>query len=139
MEISEVKKRVLGTIDRAKRQAADRRTRADAASGAYDSFLRDVAVPIFKQVANVLRAEGLLFSVFTPGGGVRLVSERRSEDYVEITLDTAGEQPFVKGHSSRGRGGRIVEAEEAVGAPDLLTEDDVLAFVLRSIEPFVER
>ena len=139
MEISDVRKRVFGTIERAKRQAGERRARADEAARAYATFLEGVAVPIFKQVANVLRAEGVSFNVFTPGGSVRLASDRRTEDYVELTLETETDQPFVKGHTCRSRGGRVVESEEAIGSPEALTEDEVLSFVLKGLEPFLER
>ena len=45
MEISDVRKRVLETIDRAKRTAAERRTRTDEAAREYDVFLERLAVP----------------------------------------------------------------------------------------------
>jgi hypothetical protein len=139
MEISEVKKRVLGTLERSRRQAVERRTRTDVAERAYVTFLQNAAVPIFRQVAAVLKAEGVPLTVFTPGGAVRLTSDRRAADYIELTLDTDGREPFVKGHSSRTWGNRIVEAEEALGDPAVLTEDDVLAFVLTALEPLLGR
>jgi hypothetical protein len=139
MEISEVRKRVLGTIDRARRQAAERKTRNDAAERAYERFLQEAAVPIFRQVATVLKAEGVSLSVFTPAASVRLMSDRRTSDYIELTLDTDGPEPFVKGHTSRAWGNRVVEAEEALGDPASLTEDDVLAFLLTALEPLLGR
>jgi hypothetical protein len=100
-----------------------------------------VAVPLFRQVANVLRAHGYPFKVFTPSGSVRLMSDRAAEDYVELTLDTAGEEARVVGHTSRSRGRRVMESERPVAAraPAELTEDEVLGFVLTELEPFVER
>jgi hypothetical protein len=80
-----------------------------------------------------------MFTVFTPGGSVRLMSDRATEDYVELELDTSGDEPAVSGHASRSRGRRVVESEEPLGPPASLTEEDVLAFVLKSIEPLVER
>ncbi len=139
MQISDVKKLVIRTIEGAKRQAAERRERTDAASKAYETFLETMAVPLFKQVGNVLRAEGLAFTVFTPGGSVRLASDRNAADYVELSLDTDERAPFVKGHSSRHWANRTIESEEAIGSPDTLTEEEVLAYVLKNIEPFVER
>ncbi len=76
METGEVRKRVVAAIDRARRKAADRRTRADAASREYESFLDAVAIPLFRQVAQALKAEGYPFTVFTPGGSVRLMSDK---------------------------------------------------------------
>ena len=141
MEISNVKRRVHETIDRAKRAAADRRATADEAAKEYDVFLEQIAVPIFRQVANVLRAQSYLFTVFTPGGSVRLMSDRAAEDYIELVLDTTGIQPAVIGHASRLRGRRITESEQPLRAGPIreLTEDDVLGFVLKELEPLVEK
>src|SRR5258707_14255469 len=52
MEIADVRKRLVQTIERAKRQAAERRIRTDQAARAFDIFLSTIAVPLFKQVAN---------------------------------------------------------------------------------------
>ncbi len=54
METSVLRKRLTDTIDAAKRTAAARRTRAEDASRAYAQFLDLVAVPLFRQVANIL-------------------------------------------------------------------------------------
>ena len=142
MQISDVRKRVLETIDRAKRNAAGRRARVDEAGREYEVFLEQIAVPVFRQIANVLRAEGYLFNVFTPGGSVRLMSDRSAEDYLELFLDTTEDQPRVTGRSSRSRGRRVVESERPIGSPGPLrelTEDDVLGFVMKGLEPFVDR
>jgi len=142
MQISDVKKQVLQAIDRAKRGAAERRTRTDEAAREYEVFLEAVAIPLFRQVANVLRAEGHLFNVFTPGGSVRLMSDRSAEDYIELRLDTTGDVPRVVGHASRSRGRRVTESEQPIAEADAirdLTEDDVLRFVMKELEPFVER
>src|SRR5262245_29247606 len=139
MEIADIKRQVVETIDRARREASDRRVRAADAAREYGVFLDQRAVPIFKQIANVLRAEGFAFSVFTPAGSVRLASERTAEDYVELTLDTGGDEPTVTGHLSRIRGRRIIESEIALGRPDGLREEDILSFALKGLQPLVER
>jgi hypothetical protein len=142
MEISDVRKRVLETLDRAKRSAAERRARADEAGREFDAFLNQIAVPLFRQVASALRPEGHTFTVFTPGGSVRLMSDRSQEDYIELSLETSGPVPQVIGHVSRARGRRVRESEVALAdgkSIAALTEDDVLRFVLRELEPFVER
>ena len=142
MEISVVRQRVLQTIDRARAAAADRRARVDQASRDYALFLERVAVPLFKQVVNVLRAHNYTFDVFTPGGSVRMMSERSSEDYIELVLDTTGDVPLVMGRSSRVRGSRGVATERALNPSTPigeLSEDDVLAFVMKELEPFVEK
>ena len=141
METSVVRKRVSDTIEKAKRQAADRRIRGDEASRVYAEFLGTIAVPLFKQIANVLKVSGYPFSVFTPSGSVRLMSDRNTEDYIELSLDTSGDQPMVLGKSSRSRGRRVVEHEQAVAEQTVpnLTEEHVLLYVLRELEPLVER
>jgi hypothetical protein len=139
MEIADIKRQVVETINRARRRAAERRTRMDEGAKAYETFLNHHATPVFRQVANVLRSEGYPFSVFTPGGSVRLASERAPEDYIELAFDATGDEPMVVGHTKRGRGRRIVESERAVGEPTTLNEQDVLAYVLNELEPFVER
>lgn len=139
MEIADVKRSVTETIERARRRAAERRARNDQAARAYDTFLEQTAVPVFRQVANVLRTQGYPFTVFTPAGAVRLMSDRASEDYIELVLDSTGDEPTVTGRAGHSRGRRVVEAERPIGDPSTLTEDDVLAFVLKELEPFVER
>ena len=139
MEIADVRKRLIQTIERAKRQAAERRTRTDQAARAFDTFLSTTAVPLFKQVASALRPDGYLFNVFTPSSSVRLMSDRGAEDYIELSLDPGGDVPQVIGHTSRNRGRRVIESERALGEPDVLTEEDVLEFLLKELEPFVDR
>jgi hypothetical protein len=141
MKIADVKRRVLETIERARKTAATRRLRIDEAGHQYEFFLERIAVPVFRQVANVLRAEGYVFNVFTPGGSVRLMSDRSAEDYIELTLDTSGTEPHVLGRSSHSRGRRVTESERPIAACPVsdLTEEDVLAFVLSELEPLVER
>jgi hypothetical protein len=141
METAVVRKRVIDAIERAKRSAGERRTRADAAARAYAEFLDTVAVPLFRQVAGVLKAGGYPFSVFTPSGGVRLMSDKSADDYIELTLDTSGEQPMVLGHSRHHRGHRIIEQERAIAEQTVahLTEDHLLEYLLKELEPWVER
>jgi hypothetical protein len=139
METSEIRKRLHHTIERAKRNAAERRARSDQAGRAFETFLSAVAVPIVRQVANILRSDGYLFTVFTPSASVRLMSDRTPEDFIELFLDTSGDAPQVIGHTSYSRGRRVLESERAIGAPDELSEEAVLAFLLKELEAFVER
>ena len=139
MEISLVRRRLTETIERAKKQAAERRGRSDQASRDFEVFLQKIAVPLFRQVANALKADSYMFTVFTPSGSVRLMSDRAADDYIEISLDTADDPPRVMGRTSRTRGSRVIDAERAIGAPDALTEEDVLEFLITELEGFVER
>ncbi len=140
MEVSIVRQRLLQTIDRARRSAADRRAQSDEASRVYAGFLDRTAVPLVRQVAGALKAEGLHYTVFTPAGSVRLMSDRSADDFIEIALDTTGLEPRVMGHTSRRRGQRVLEHEQPIGgAVADLTEGDLLEFLLKELEPFVER
>lgn len=139
MEISEVRKRLLQTVERAKQRMAERRVRNDEAARVFGPFLDTVVVPLVRQLAQVLRAEGQLFNVFTPSGSVRLMSDRNAEDFIELFLDTTGADPRVVGRTRRSRGSRVLESEEALGDPASLSEEDVLAFLLKALEGFVER
>ena len=139
MEISLVRKRLTETIERAKKQAAERRGRNDQAAKDFDVFLQHIAVPLFRQIANALKADGYAFTVFTPSGSVRLMSDRSSDDFIDLSLDTADDPPRVMAHVSRTRGRRVTDAERAIGAADALSEDELLAFLLKELEAFVER
>jgi hypothetical protein len=144
MEVSVVRQRVRELLDRSKRPAEDRRAarraQMDAATREYDAFLERVAVPLFKQIANVLRAEGYQFSVFTPGGSVRLMAERGNDDYIEVELDTKGAGPKLLGRARRSRGGNVSDTELVLNATSdisALTEEDLLGFLLTELEGFV--
>jgi hypothetical protein len=139
MEISDVRRRVVEAIERARRLAVDRRARADQAARDYQAFLDRTAVPLFKQVANVLRAEGFRFSVSTPSGGVRLTSDRSADDHVELLLETAGGEPTVIGRMRHNRGRNVIDSARPIGPPATVSEEEVLSFVLSALEAFVER
>lgn len=141
METSLVRQRVNLIIDGARRDATERRARNDEATRAYDRFLDRIAVPVFRQVSDALKASHYPFTVFTPSGSVRLMSDKSAEDYIEIALDTAGPKPTVIGHSSRARGRRVLESERPIAEETVsdLTDEHVLAFLLSELGPFVER
>jgi hypothetical protein len=142
MEVAAVRQQILNAIDRAKRAAAGRRVRTDEAAREYEVFLEQVAIPLFRQAASVLRVEGYLFTLFTPGGSVRLMSDRSADDYIELVLDTTSEAPAVMGRTSRAWGRRVALSEQSLNPARPirdLTEDDVLTFLLKALEPFVEK
>jgi hypothetical protein len=140
MESSTVRNRLNQLIDAAKRSASERRTRNDEASRSYERVL-EFSIPLFKQVAQSLKAAGYPFTVFTPGGSVKLMSDKSAEDYVELSLDSSGDHPFVLGRTSRTRGRRVIESEHPIAQKAVaeLTEEDVFEFLLKEIAPFVER
>lgn len=142
MDIPEVRRRVRAAIEQARRDAAGRRERSDAATRVYAQFLAALAVPAFNTVASALVAEGHRFKVFTPAGSVRLASERSPEDYVELTLDSSEDPPVVLGRTSSSRGRRAVTKERPVragAAADTLTDGDVVDFVVAEVTTLLER
>jgi hypothetical protein len=142
MDIPEVRRRLRAAIEGARREAAERRARTDAAVRDYDQFLEQRAVPVFQAFASALNGEGFRFQVSTPAGSVRLASESAKDDFIELELDTTADPPEVMGRVNRGRGRRLVTSERPIrdgAAVAALTDDDVLSFLLREIPPFVER
>lgn len=140
IETSELRRRLRSAIQQSRSNAAAKRERSDAAAREYDTFLSTIAVPVVQQFANVLSGEGHQFHVGTPAGSVRLTSAGSGEDYVEILLDTSEDPPEIVGRTSRGRGRRMVTSERPVRertAIAELNEEDVLAFLLTEIVPFV--
>jgi hypothetical protein len=142
MEISDVRRRLRQALDQAKKATAERRARADAATVAYNAFLRDIATPVFRMFANVAKAEGYPCTIFTPAEGVRLVSERHGEDFIEIWLDASLDPPKIATRVSRARGRNVTTAEGLLRPEspiNSLTDEDVLAFLLENIGVLVER
>ncbi|MFL6281448.1 MAG: hypothetical protein ACJ731_15130 [Vicinamibacterales bacterium] len=142
MEISEVRRRLRGAIDKARREAAERRTRTDAAARDYETFLSQRAAPVLHQVAAALKADGHQFKVFTPESSIRLAAEGSPDEFIELSLDSSSDPPAVIGRTTRGRGRRTVSSErvlkEATPIGDL-TEEDVLAFIVEEIPRLLER
>jgi hypothetical protein len=142
VEVSQVRKRLKSAIDASRERAGRRRERAAEAQRAYAIFLTDVAVPVARQLANAMKAEGLSFTVFTPGDGLRLASDRGRDDFVEVELDSARDNPEVMARVSQQRGSRTRDEEVPVkrGAPPGdISEDDFLDFLLLALEPWLER
>jgi hypothetical protein len=136
METAEVRRRLRGAIERARREAQARRERNDAAARAYEAFLTGRAVPLFHTFASALVGEGHRFKVFTPAGSVRLAAEAAADDFVELSLDADADPPAVTGRTSRGRGRRNITTERPLKpgqSIDTLTEEDVLEFLLAAI------
>ena len=142
MEVAQVRKRVQAGIAAARERAHRRRAQAAEAERAYVTFLQDVATPVTRQVANALKTEGHSFTVFTPGGGLRLASDRGRDDFIEFVLDTDSTPPQVLARISHTRGSRTIEEEQPVKRgtpPESLSEEDVLDFLVGALEPWLER
>jgi hypothetical protein len=139
-DVAILRRDILRAIEAARRDAADQRARRAAAKRAYDTFLTEQAVPVFRAFASALKAEGMLFEVMTPQGGVRLVAERNREDAIEIELDVDVEPPQVVLRTTRGRGSRTLRSEQPLkpGAQvTQLTEDDVVQALMAAIVPWL--
>jgi hypothetical protein len=142
MEVSQVRNRLKRAIDAARERGQQRRQRTAEAEGEYAAFLEEVAIPVTRQVANALKVEGYNFTVFTPGGGLRLASDRTRDDYIEFSLDGDGSTPQVVARISQTRGSRTQDEERPVKAgvsPAALTDEDVLTFLLDALQPWLER
>jgi hypothetical protein len=142
METSDVRRRLRGAIEEAKRRAADRRAVSDEASRVWAERLPDAVVPAFHAVLNALNGDGHRFTVSTPGETARLSPERAAAEFVEIALDTNRELPAVVVRSTRGRGSRTLESERVVAeGPEIasLTQDTVVGVLIEEIVPFIER
>jgi hypothetical protein len=133
---------VQAAMNAARERSQRRRQSVADAEGQYDRFLADVAIPLARQVANVLKAEGRTFTVSTPGRGLRVEADRGRDDFIEITLNTDADPPTVVGHIRHTRGSRTVDEErplKAGAAPDQISEEDVLEFLMHALEPWIER
>ena len=141
MEPSEIRKRVLGTLEQARRRVQIQREESDRATKTWET-LHPAAAASWKIALNVLRAEGHHFSLQTPSGMLRVVSDRSAEDYVEVLLDTSQRPPAVLARTRLSRGRRVIDRETIVAdgdrVPDL-TEERLLHVLLTELEPFVER
>ena len=143
MDVSELRKRILHALDAARKDAVARRSEVDEATRAYEQFLENVAAPLLKQAQAVLRAEQQQFTVHTPAGSARLVSDSSPQTFVEFVLDVSPRVPQVLGRVSltRGRQGIVVEERPlATGKPvSALTEDDVAQFLVTEIPKLIVR
>lgn len=140
MDVALIRKRLKTEIDQARRTAAERRERSKTATRAYATFLEEIAVPTFRQVANILRAEGIPFEVQTPLDGVRLVSDRSRDDVIALELDATHDPPQVMLSSMRTWGSRVLQTERAVKertAIGLITQEDVLDRLLEELRPWL--
>lgn len=141
MEVAHVRNRLKQAIDAARQRAQARRQQVAGAEQAFEAFLL-MATPVLRQLANALRVEGLLFTLFTPEHALRLASDRSRIDFVELSLDTNAASPGVVARISYARGSRTIDEERPVkpgSAPDAISEEELLAFLLETLEPWLER
>lgn len=142
LEVSSVRRLVAGRLADLRRAAALRRERAAVAERDYAGFLAEAATPAFTLVAQVLSAENHPFRVTTPGGGVRMASDRSPRTYVDLRLDTSASDPMVVAEVSRERGHRVLVDDRPLApgrAIGSLTDQDVVEFLVAAIGDLIER
>lgn len=140
-DVALLRKRVQKAMEQARRDAADRRAQVNEARKAYDEFLESRAIPAFRAMAVVLKAEGLAWEVMTPSGEVRLVPDRRRDESIALSFDATADPPQAMVSITRGRGGRVLHAEREVKSGTrsvaALTEDDVLDMLIEELAPWL--
>jgi hypothetical protein len=135
-----LRKRLKTSIEAARRATTTRRERAAAAAREYEQLLEGRAIPAFRAIANVLRAEGIPFEVMTPLDGVRLVADKNRDDTIELELDTSLDPPQPLLITVQARGSRILRTERLVkeGSPiSEISEDDLVELLLDQIKPWL--
>jgi hypothetical protein len=143
MDVSDLRKQILRALDEAQKMAAAKRRTIDDAVTAYNTFLAQLAGPLFVQAANVLRAAGHEFTAHTPAGSVKLAADRSGAEFLELELDSSGLRPQVIGRTSfsRGRHGQVVEERPIAPNKSIadLTDEDVSAFLVAELSKLVTK
>jgi len=142
LELGQIRRRVQVRLSDIKQAAAGRREKVSAAERAFAPFLSNVAFPTLSAVAQSLSAEGYPYKVTTPGGAVRMTSDRSRRTYVEIRLDTTGAAPQVVAEMGRERGSHVFTDERPVAAAtpiEAITDEQVLAELLELLPELIER
>ena len=142
LETAEVRRQLTHRLAELRKAQTQRRAIAEAARTTFEGVLEREIAPTMRQFAQALKAEGFPFSVQTPASTVRLVSDRSSDNVVDIVLELGGAQPAVLVRTAYTRGRRQLEDERTLAQGDAIASldgDRVLAVLLDVIEPFVER
>jgi hypothetical protein len=127
LDTAEVNRRLTHHLADLQKASAQRRVDIDEARRAFEDVLEREVAPTVRQLAQVLKSRGFSFSVQTPAGAVRLVSERSGDDFLAVELDVT-RRPLADERLLReGAGIASLDAEHTL---------DVL---LELIEPFVEK
>jgi hypothetical protein len=142
MDVSELRKQIIRALDEARKDASARRQETDRAREVYETFLTEVAAPVFRHASSVLRGLGHEFTVNTPAGSVRLESPSANE-FIELELDAKASKAQVLGRVAlmRNKGGPLIEERPVVANKAIadLTEEDVAKFLTAEIPRLVMR
>lgn len=142
LDTAEVNRRLTHHLADLQKAAVKRRTEIDEARRQFDAVLEQEIAPTVRQLAQVLKARGFNFSVQTPAGAVRLVSERSSDDFVAIELDVTRRPPAVVAQRQYTRGRRLLDDERVLGEGPAVASVDAeqtLDVLLERLEPFLEK
>ena len=143
LETAEVRRQLTHRLAELRKAQTQRRAAADSARAAFEGVLESEIAPTVRQFAQALKAEGFTFSVQTPASTVRLVSDRSSDNVIDIVLELTAQQPTVVVRSAYARGRRQLEDERTLAQGEAaiasLDGERVLSVLLDVIEPFVER
>jgi len=143
MDVAALRKRILRELDRpgaVKATTAERRASGDTARQQFARLLDTTIVPLLKQTADILKAEGSLCRVATPSDHAQLSFDRSSEDFVEIMLDTAMPPHVIGRSSARKKGGTVVE-DRIIGVGkeiDEISDEDVVAYLLPELRKILK-
>ena len=142
LETAEVRRQLTHRLAELRKAQTQRRASSEAARAAFEGVLEREIAPTMRQFAQALKAEGFPFSVQTPASTARLVSDRSSDNVVDIGLELGGAEPAVVVRTAYTRGRRQLEDERTLAQGAAIASLDgerVLAVLLDVIEPFVER
>ena len=142
LEVSQIRRRIQVRLGDLKKVAAARQERVVEAEKAYETFLSVIAVPTMTVFAQALAADSYPYRVLTPGGAVRLSSDRSNKTYVELRLDTSARIPSVVGEVSRERGHRMLTEDRVLAegmAIEAITDEMLVEFLLKAMAELIER
>jgi hypothetical protein len=143
MEPSVLRRRVREAIESARHAAATRRAANEAAGRAWQATRETVVVPAWRQTVQVLKSEGYLLQVSTPGDAVRVSLDKAPQDGVEILLDATTAEPALLVKVIRTRGRETTSDERAVvngmAAIEAISEEQACNLLLSALSPFFER
>jgi hypothetical protein len=143
MEVSDVRRRMREVLAEERRAAAERRSRRDATARSWTEALERIVLPLSHQIVQALKAEGHLVQISAPADAVRISSDSRPQDYVELTLQSDNDDATVVARINQARGRETVSEERvfvrggtAIGA---LTEEQVVDFLGKALAGILVR
>ena len=143
MDVAALRKRILRELERpgAAASAAERRAGGDTARQQFARLLDTTIVPLLKQTADILKAEGSLCRVHTPSDHAQLAFDRSPEDFVEIMLDTAMPPRLIGRSSVRNKKSGTLVEDRIIGVGkeiDEINDEDVVGYLLPELRKILK-